>query len=381
MIIDEIKKNGNILRVVTDAGYNVTRENFILSPFKPEKTASCKLYPESNSFKCYATGEGGSIIDLYMAIYNVDLKTAVRELAALFGFTGEKYYHRNPTTNSKPTVKQNYVNVTDSMDEDERYIYEERSAIAGEDAGLNAVRKDRIERNSEVYEHLYRYCIGKGFDLAAMRYLKGRGLTEKTISEFRLFVINNYFEVNMHMKKEFGLKRLQQAGLFNIKEDGSGNLIFASHRIVIPYLHNGKAVYLRGRYFDKDCNYKTDGNKYLGLRNDGLGVNTPKRFFNKDIIKKTLPFEDIYLVEGEFDAMVLHQSGFNAIGVPGASNLPGTKSLLKLKYRKVIICPDNDEAGKLLKQKVIEALSGLGASIQTKTLTNHKDITDFFIAK
>lgn len=51
-----------------------------LCPFHNEKTPSFYLFSDSNRYKCFGCNNGGSIIDLTMALYECDFKTAVMML-------------------------------------------------------------------------------------------------------------------------------------------------------------------------------------------------------------------------------------------------------------------------------------------------------------
>lgn len=372
---DKIKEVVRIEDLANKLGYPMQRNGFCFSIYKQEKTPSLKLYPSTNSFYDYSSGEHGSVIDFYMGVYNVDYNTAVRELGNLYGLT------YGPTSEIKreapvKTIRNNTENVFDCMSNDERTLYEERAGISDESRALSEVKKYRIERNAEIFDDLYLYCTERGWTRQAWEYLtKKRMLSPKSIVFFKLFFILNYFEVNNHLKKRWAVDDLRRAGLFNLKEDGSGNLIFYNHRIIIPYLHNKKIVYLRGRYFDADGNTETSSNKYLGLKNDALGVNTPKRFYNSDAMD-LLPGERIYITEGEFDAMLIEDAGFKAIAIPGVGNIPKIEKFEKLKNAEVVFIPDNDEAGGKLQVELTKIFEKMGKGLLIKKLPA-KDVTDF----
>jgi len=372
---NKIKEVIRIEDLANKLGYPMQRNGFCFSIYKQEKTPSLKLYPLTNSFYDYSSGEHGSVIDFYMGVYNVDYNTAVRELGNLYGLT---YGQTSEIKREAPikTIRTNTENVFDCMSNDERILYEERAGISDESRALSEVKKYRIERNAEIFDDLYLYCTERGWTRQAWEYLtKKRMLSPKSIIFFKLFFILNYYEVNNHLKKRWAVDDLRRAGLFNLKEDGSGNLIFYNHRIIIPYLHNKKIVYLRGRYFDADGNTETSSNKYLGLKNDALGVNTPKRFYNSDAMD-LLPGERIYITEGEFDAMLIEDAGFKAIAIPGVGNIPKIEKFEKLKNAEVVFIPDNDEAGSKLQAELTKIFEKMGKGLLIKKLPA-KDVTDF----
>lgn len=63
-------------------GYTPNRAGFIKSPFKEERTASCKLYPRS--FYDFSSGAGGDIIRFTSAILGLNNWEACRYLVEAF---------------------------------------------------------------------------------------------------------------------------------------------------------------------------------------------------------------------------------------------------------------------------------------------------------
>jgi hypothetical protein len=55
-IIEEIKNRIIIVDLANELGLQPTQKNFIFSIYKDETNRSLKLYPETNSFFCFATG-------------------------------------------------------------------------------------------------------------------------------------------------------------------------------------------------------------------------------------------------------------------------------------------------------------------------------------
>ena len=375
---DKIKDVVRIEDLANRLGYPIQPSGFCYSIYKQEKTPSLKLYPATDSYYDFSSGEHGSVIDFYMGVYNVDFSTAVRELGDLYGITygqsAEGLAHR-----AKPIkkVRYNTENVFEYMSTDEKILFDERAGIGDDKQALIDVKKYRIERNAEIFDDLFLYCTTRGWSQPAWKYLtEKRMLSGKSIVFFKLFFINNYFEVNNHLKKRWKLDDLRRAGLFNFKEDGSGNFIFYNHRLIIPYLHNNSIVYLRGRYFDADNNTQTSTNKYLGLKNDALGVNTPKRFYNSEALNNLLPGERVYITEGEFDAMLMEDAGFRSIAIPGVGNIPKLEKFAKLKDAEVVFIPDSDEAGSKLQSELIKIFEELGNRVSVKKLPA-KDVTDY----
>ena len=377
--IEEIKRIVRIEDIAAKAGFVPNRSGFIKSIFKDERTPSLKIYP-NNSFYCWASGNGGTVIDFYSALYKVDISTAIKELKAIAGLTDESFGSRKIVQPAR-SIEEKPQDFNAALSEDERYFFEERFGILSESAksekmalsiAQNETKLFRLKKNVEVFEEFYRYATDHSRNESAFGYLiNRRKIDPKAIERFRLFTFENYNQVSNHLKKKFPLDQLQRSGLFN----ENGNLIFFKHRILIPYLFNGRIVYLRARFFDETGSASTDSFKYLGLKNDPLDLNSPKRFFNSDILKKQPAGKIIYLVEGEFDSVIYWQNGFLSVAIAGVGNVPAEEQLNKLLRFEIKIAVDQDEAGKGLSDRLEKYFHKKNKSIHFVDLPK-KDINE-----
>ena len=85
---ENIKAALDIEKVVSFYGYEPNRQGFVSCPFHSERTASFKIYPESNSFYCFGCGAGGDVIDFVRLLYGLDFRQACIRLEADFGLVG-----------------------------------------------------------------------------------------------------------------------------------------------------------------------------------------------------------------------------------------------------------------------------------------------------
>ena len=391
--IEEIKQRLTIAELLNRMGLSANGSGFINSIYKEDKTPSMKIYFDENRYWCFATNNGGDIITFYQDYYRVDVAQAIKELAELAGIDPNASGNAIPPAPPKQTFQEEIGRLNNlqdqlktSLTEYELELYEETyykneypDANEAFRASLRAVQKERLSSNLKIFQEFYNYCQNNINEPAFKYLLKDRSFELDTITKFKICTIKNYFQLNNHLKKTFSIGELQRAGLFSEK----GNLIFASHLLVIPYLYNGNIVYLRGRYFDKDNNadvskadtsYST--NKYMGLRNDKVDLNRTKRFFNYDVVRTMLKGERLYLVEGEFDAMAITQLGGNALAIPGAGNIPEDKYFIPLLEFDIILCMDSDEAGSGLKERLINIFSSYNKKVKSKILPT-KDANDF----
>lgn len=345
--IEEIKRQHRIEDVVSKYVQLQRQGNKLkgLCPFHQEKTPSFEVDIKWQRFKCWGCGAAGDVIEWWELKFKV---TTAQAIAELRGQKSEIRSQRPEAGNQKSDRRSLNSDFLSSLSKNEQELYYERAGIAGEEQAKKEVRLKRLADNKEVFTELYNYCIDK-WNAEALCYLREtRSFTDETIYQAKYFSIDNYNAVNNHMKKCFPMGQLQQSGLFNLKEDGSGNMIFYQHRLIIPYLFNSEISYLRGRYFFEGRFNPPDGNKYLGLRNDGLKLNSPKRFYGIDVIRTMLPGQRLYITEGEFDRDAVMQMGYCAVGIPGGENIPERKYFKKLLPFKIVYCGDSDIIGSKL---------------------------------
>jgi DNA primase len=379
-MINEIKSRLGILELVAKLGLKVTNGNFVHSIYKSERTPSLKLYPETNSFYCFATNKGGDLIKFWADARKISNGEAIKELSQMLGLGND--FHLRKTENHFPEVPAIKKEKEIVLLESEREIFEERSSIIqfeanktkeeAERLALDFILQKREEVQTKIYESLYQFCL-KNPDEQALSYLKNeRCLTNDSIENFKLFTIGDVQKTIEFLRSNFSKDELKVSGLFTEKNF----FIFSHHQIVVPYIQGGQIKYLRARYFNKG-NSKPENNfgKYIGLSNSFAGNLGSRRFFNFDALKKLVPNEKLFIFEGEFDVMLAAQFGFNSIGIAGVGNFPkdeGTISLLK--NFDLFLFFDSDEAG----QKAVEEISKLfeGKKIHSIKLKNYKDFTE-----
>lgn len=370
-LITEIKSRLSLEQLLAYLDIPVSRSGFIKSIYKEEKTPSLKIDLVKNYYYDFSIGEGGDVIKFYKDYYRTDYKEAIKQLSSLAGISHAK--HITPSSPaphlSEPEVlfhRSDFLPV--ELEEFNCQIAEHGS----EEIALKAVKALRIKLNTQVFHKFFEICLSADYDNAIYRYLMDdRMINKQFIWKFKLFTIDNYFRVNDELKSAFSPERLHASGLVN----DNNNLIFAKHRLIIPYLWDNKIVYLRGRWFDKDSHTPDGAPKYIGLRNDSLKVNTPKRFFNAFQLKSMLKGERIFITEGEFDTIIAEQLGFASIAVPGVGNISPRIELLK-NFR-VVLCLDNDLAGKTATDKLIKIF--IDNNIEYSLADLHdKDITEWY---
>ena len=297
-----------------------------------DRNFSLGLDTKRNRYKCFACGESGSVIDLYMAIRCVDLKTAISELACGAGLTTYTTRIKAASTPIRATRE-------------------------------GGSERDDIGDYSKIYEAFYCYCIG--LDKESETYLKGRGLTDETIDRFLVFSVKDYEATDKYLKSEFSLSELRSAGI--LSEQGS--LIFHRHKIIIPFLEGGRIVFLQGRKLDEEHP------KYLHLRGRAVPL------FNRETLNEAEKGQKVYIAEGVFDAMMLEQNGYRAVGILGVNSFKA-EYVDEFRGFEVVLSLDNDEAGERASKEIAKMFYLKGQRVQRKHLPDGiKDITEYFLQK
>ena len=101
------------------------------------------------------------------------------------------------------------------------------------------------------------------------------------------------------------------------------------------------------------------------------GLPKSKVLFNLHRVKTS---SVIYVVESSFDAIRLDQVGFPAVATLGANVSASQMKLLEKYFNNVVLVADNDEAGAIMKYKLIEKLGSLVSVINIDK--KYKDIGD-----
>jgi len=301
-----------------------------------DRNFSLGLDTQRNRFKCFACGEQGSIIDLFMAVKGIELKEAITELAEIAGLT--------------PISHQTGFNKS--------YAYKDIKTPP--QATREAINED-IGAYSDIYEEFY--FFNTGLDQESGDYLKSRGLKQETLDRFLLFSVKDYQATDKYLKSKFSLDELSKAGIVG----ENGNLIFYKHKVIIPFLQDGRIIFLQGRRLDQEQP------KYLHLKR-------PVPLFNRDTLAGAEKRQKVYVAEGVFDAMILEQNGYKAVGILGVNNFkPDYVDLFK--GLNVVLVLDNDEAGERGTNELAKMFYLKGQGVSSKQLPDGiKDITDYFLS-
>lgn len=183
-----------------------------------------------------------------------------------------------------------------------------------------------------------------------------RGLTDETIDRFMLGYASGGTQLlDFLLGKNFTLDEIRLTGLAGPDRNGEPQ-DFHYKCITIPYMVGAGCVQIRGRMFEGHAKYRTPPGQKA-------------RLFNSI---DTFSAETVIIAEGEFDAMILSQLGYNAVGVPGSTNwTPDWNNYLK-EVTHVFIVFDPDDAGRQGSAK-IEGMLGPKAKPVTLPVAEDED--------
>ncbi len=331
--IQELQGKVDIESVVSDH-VNLKRRGKTLMglcPFHNEKTPSFTVYPESNSFYCFGCGAGGDVVTFVRRIENLDYIEAVKAVAQMAGVP---------------------------MPED------------GYDDTLSKKRMRILSANREA-ARFFNACLTDPKNRFAYDYFINRGLSPNTITKFGLgYAPNDWRMLLNYMKsKGYSEQELVFADLaIRSEKDGKTNYYDKyRNRVIFPIIDlRGNVVAFGGRVLDDSKpKYVNTGDTLVYKKGSGVfALNFAKNANDNKLI----------LVEGYMDVIALHQAGFgNAIAGLGTAFTSEQANLLSRYAEEVIICYDNDEAGREATKKALGILGKTGLKLRVVTMSGGKD--------
>jgi DNA primase catalytic core len=322
------------------------REFKALCPFHDDHRPSMAVVPHKQIFHCFVCQTGGDVFKFVREFHKMTPGEALRFLANKAGIT-------------LPELSGGDGRKGEGKGERERI------------AELN-------ELACQFFEKQLRLPQGKG----GLDYLRGRGLSDQTIAQFRLgMAIDSWTALTNHALR-LGIRadELELAGLVKKRSDGSAYDVFRN-RVIFPIIDPmGRIIAFGGRVLEekRDDSGNVIEAKYL---------NTPEtRLFNKSQSLYGLNFarqsivrtRTAVVVEGYMDVIACHQSGVtNAVATLGtALTLEHIRSL-KNYAQTVALVFDSDDAGFRAADRALEVFVKSPLDVRLNSAPDGKDPCDF----
>ena len=338
-IVEEVRINNDIIDVVSEyvtlkrtGGYYKG-----LCPFHHEKTPSFTVTADKQIFHCFGCGASGNVLSFIMKIENLDFVEALKQLA-----------DRARIALPEPTDTGEYQQRADHI-------------------------QNLLQINTESARYFY-YYLNSTKGLEGMQYLKHRNLTQDTIKKFGIGYVGGEEWDNLlkHLtEKGFTTEHIAELGLILPRKQSQGFYDRFRSRVIFPIFDiRKKIVGFGGRIIG-------DGEpKYLNSP-ESILFNKSKNLYGFHLAKNTKA-EHILIVEGYMDVIALHQAGFDqAVASLGTALTLDQAKLLKKYTKEVVLCYDNDEAGRNAALRGMDILAAIGLKVKVLTIPDGKDPDEF----
>ena len=329
-------RNANPIENVMGAYVNIIRRgrNFVCScPFHSEKTPSCTIFTDTQSFYCFGCGAGGDVITFTMKAENLDFTEAVKLLAQRSGL-------EVPQENSR-------------------------------DSQL-AKRKTRIYEMNRIAANFFYTQLIKGNDKSGLKYFADRKLSPQIIKKYGLgYAPDSWNALTDTLRsKGYSDEEIIDAWLGSRSKKGTIFDIFRK-RVMFPIVDlRGNIIGFGGRVLDNSQP------KYLNTGATPVfdkGSNLFSMNFAKNADTKRL-----ILCEGYMDVIAVNQAGFdNAVATLGTAITANQARLMSHYAEEIIIAYDSDGAGQKATQKAINHFADVGMRTRILRMEGAKDPDEY----
>ena len=291
-------------------------------PFHQEKSPSFKVFPKTNTYKCFGCGAGGNGIAFIMAKEGITFPEACRSLAS-----GHGIHIKEEEQSNEQKAAQNHA--------ESLYV-------------VNSLAASYF--TSQIYDPANK---------PALEYALSRW-TEETIKLFEIGYAPDTWDGFIQFARQSGIKMeiLLEAGLIRESENKQGHLYdFFRGRLIIPIQTKfGRISGFTARAMTAD-----QKPKYLNTPETAI-FHKGKSLFGLGPAQSAIKEKgSVYLVEGNADVIRLHQCGIHeTVGSSGtALTLDQIKEIKRL-CNSVTIIGDTDGAGVKATEKSARLIIGEG---------------------
>ncbi len=328
-------KSSNSIETIMSSYTNLKRRghNYVcLCPFHSEKTPSCTIYTDNQSFYCFGCGAGGDVITFIMKSENLSYIEAVKYLAE----------------------RANIAMPEDQMDDKTGKI------------------KQRVFEINRAAAKFFYNQLKSPIGRKGLEYFINRGLSPETIKKYGLgFAEDKWTTLTNYMQSEgYTQDELVTAGLCGRSKSGRVFDVFRN-RVIFPIIDlRGNVIAFGGRLIDGE------GPKYLNS-SDTPVFKKSKNLFSLNFAKDSHE-NFLILAEGYMDVIAVNQAGFsNVVATLGTALTPEQARLMSQYAEEIIISYDSDEAGQKATYRAINLLSEVGLKTKILKINDAKDPDEF----
>ncbi|MBQ3715370.1 MAG: toprim domain-containing protein [Fibrobacter sp.] len=313
-----------------------------------DRTPSVSFSEERGTFRCWVCDDvRGDVISLVQLCKNMSFLEAVEWLKSEFSFL---------VGSPKPVEKPSPSRTREPVLREPEIEPPQKPLIKEED------RRNLIFSFLKMLKPIEHTPAGA--------YLSRRRIYKPVWDKMRIRTIDDYEEISGRLREIYSLEVLQYVGLFNER----GNLRFYKHPLIFPYLDSKmRSFYFQARAIDKSIVPKE-----LNLRGT---VPFP---YNVSALDEKPGW--VYLCEGVVDTLTFIGRNVPAVGIPGVRSFK-MEWLPLFKNKSVVLCLDNDEAGRngmeyiqgVFDQAGIRStILGTGMENLSSAMKEGEDINDWF---
>ena len=332
--VDQIKSKIDIVSLISSyiklekAGTNFKGK----CPFHNEKTPSFFVSPDRGSYYCFGCQAKGDIFTFVQEFEGLDFIGSLKVLADRAGVQLEHY------NTGEKTEKQHLHSILEQA----VFFYEKKLSESS----------------------------------MATDYLHKRGVSDKTIKDFRIGLASAEWRdlYDYLLERDVTAKDMLAVGLIKQKEEKDSYYDTFRGRIMFPINDSsGRVVGFSGRALVPDD--KTP--KYLNSPETGL-FNKSEILFGLDKAKKDIRIKDYsILVEGQMDLIMLHQVGItNSVASSGTALTESHLVKLRRLSNSIIMSYDGDSAGFSASNRSSQLALSLGMELKLAVMPEGQDPAD-----
>jgi len=323
-------------------------------PFHTEKTPSFFVSPDRGSYYCFGCGASGDIFSFVEEFEGLDFRGALKLLADRAGVKLESYSKEAREAESE---KEKLFRI--------------------------------MEEATKFFENNLKNYSREGVE--ALKYLETRGITEKTVKDFRIgLAVSEWRSLYEYLKvKGFTDHEIERAGLAKRPEDKNKAMYDRFRgRVMFPIADSsGRIIAFSGRILADDGKSA----KYINSPETPI-FNKSATLFGIDKAKDSIRKNNFsILVEGQMDLVLSHQAGFrNTIASSGTAVADSTMSkenvinnlgLVSRLSKNIVLGFDADKAGISASSRFTKIALSLGMDVKVAKMPEGLDPADVISKK
>ena len=308
---------------LSDSSRSSNANHSVLCCFHEDKNKSLSINLENGEYNCFGCNASGDVFTFYEKRHSTSKFEALVNIARMYG------------------VK------------------------------LESKNSERPEIDPEYVESCHKTLNGD-FQLRKMLFEK-KGILEETRIKYKI----GYDTA----KRRFTIPVYENGNLVNVRIYSFGQNIKPKNKMMSHYVPKSEEMFKEHQKRYEDLKVRGDKRARKPSKNWSYGES---RTYGIDDVAKT-PGVEVFICEGEWDALLLRQKGFLSITVTaGCHTLPKKEHFNILKDRDIVVVYDLDTAGRNGAEKICEALCGIAKTIKDVRLyvrgdSDDNDIGDYFL--